>query len=65
MEVYVVSKICDWEYFCTEVVFVTTDEQVAMDYCRENNQKDKCWDGITRDTVTYRAYELKKGGGLD
>lgn len=59
MKVYVVSKICDWEYFCTEVVFVTSDEQVAMDYCRENNQKDKGWDGITRDTVTYQAYELK------
>ena len=29
MGVYVVSKICDWEYFCTEVVFVMTDEQVA------------------------------------
>lgn len=29
MEVYVVSKICDWKYFCTEVVFVMTDEQVA------------------------------------
>ena len=34
MKVYVVSKICDWEYFCTKVVFVTSDEQVAMDYCR-------------------------------
>ena len=59
MEVYVVGKICDWEYFCTEVVFVTSDEQVAMDYCRENNQRDKGWDEITRDTVTYEAYELK------
>lgn len=25
--------------FCTEVVFVTTDEQIAIDYCKENNQR--------------------------
>ena len=59
MRVYVVSRICDNEYFCTEVVFVTSDENIAKQYCEENSVKDKGWDGVVRDTITYREYELE------
>ena len=31
MKVYVVSRMCDDEYFCTEVVFVTADEKYAKE----------------------------------
>lgn len=59
MKVYVVSEICDFEYFCTKVVFVTANEKIAKQYCEENNIKDKGWDGILRDTTTYNEYELE------
>lgn len=56
--VYVVSRICCDEYFCTEVVFVTSDENVARSYCEAHNIKDRCWDGNIRNTVTYKAYPV-------
>ena len=59
MKVYVVSKICDYEYYCREVVFVTLNENTARQYCEANNVKDIGWDNIIRDTVVYREYELE------
>lgn len=59
MRIYVVSKICDYEYFCTEVVFVTSDEDIAKQYCEENSVKERCWDGNVRDTITYQEYKLE------
>ena len=37
MKVYVVSEMCDEEYFCTEVVFVTANEEIAKQYCEQHN----------------------------
>lgn len=37
MKVYVVSEECDDEYFCTRVLFVTSNKQTAIDYCKKHN----------------------------
>lgn len=58
MKVYVVNKMCDDEYFCTEVVFITRKEEIAKEYCDKYNEKSKCWDDVVRDTITYQEYEL-------
>ena len=59
MKVYVVKEICDYEYCCREVVFVTLNEEIAKKYCEEHSVKDIGWDGKERDTVIYKAYELQ------
>lgn len=53
MEVFIVLRICDFEYYCTEVVFVTSSEFIAQQYCKQHSVKDVGWDGKTRDTITY------------
>lgn len=59
MELYIVSEICDYEYYCTKVLFVTDNEQVAIDYCNKYNKHFVGWDGKTElDTVTYQQYTL-------
>ena len=60
MKVYVVKEICDYEYFCRDVVFVTLNEDIAKKYCEEHNVKNICWDEIERDTVIYEEYETKE-----
>lgn len=59
MKVYVVSRICDDEYFCTEVLFVTRKEEIAKEYCKKYNIKDRGWDEKVRDTITYKEYKLE------
>ena len=59
MEVYVVSKICDYEYFCTDVLFVTASEEIAKQYREKYNRKIDCWDNVVRDEITYCIYELE------
>lgn len=59
MKVYIVKEICDYEYFCREVVFATFNEDTARQYCEANNIKDKGWDNVVRDTLIYEEYELK------
>lgn len=59
MKVYVVSEICDNEYFCTEVVFVTADKEIAKEYCDKYNVKYKGWDDRIRNTISYQEYELE------
>ena len=58
MKVYVVSEICDDEYFCTDILFITANEELAERYCKENSKKEEYWDGIVRETITYREYEI-------
>lgn len=58
MKVYVVSEVCDDEYLCTEVVFVTADEEIAKQYCEKYNTKQICWNGKEYDDITYYEYEL-------
>lgn len=58
MNVYVVSEVCDDEYLCTEVLFVTADEEIAKQYCATYNRKNTCWNGLEYDEITYREYEL-------
>ena len=59
MKVYVVSRICDDDYFCTDVLFVTDNEEIAKQYCKEHSVKDIGWDDIVRDTITYKEYTLE------
>ena len=59
MKVYVVSQICEHEYFCREVLFVTDNEEIAEEYCKKHSTKDTGWDGITRDEITYQEYILE------
>lgn len=59
MKVYVVSRMCDDEYFCTEVVFVTADKKYAKEYCKKYNVKFEAWTGAILDTVTYKEYTLR------
>lgn len=59
MKVYVVSEVCDDEYLCTEVIFVTADEEIAKKYCAKYNRKKICWNGNEYDEITYREYELE------
>lgn len=65
VKVYIVSQICDDEYFCTDVLFVTDDEKFAKQYCKKYNVKNIGWDGVTRDTITYKEYSLLKGTEKD
>ena len=60
MKVYVVSEECDTEYFCTRVLFVTSNKQTAIDYCKKHNKHYIAWDGSEIDTVTYKAYKVKE-----
>lgn len=60
MKVYVVKEICDYEYYCRDVVFVTLNEDIAKQYCEEHNVKDIGWDEKERDTVIYEEYETKE-----
>lgn len=59
MKVYVVKEICDYEYYCREVVFVTLNEETAKRYCNEHSVKDEGWDDKVRDSIIYEEYELK------
>lgn len=59
MKVYIVKEICDYEYYCREVVFATLNEETAKRYCEEHSIKDKGWDGKVRDTVIYEEYKLE------
>ena len=59
MKVYVVSEVCDDEYLCTEVLFVTADEEIAKQYCATYNRKNTCWDGREYDEITYQEYDLE------
>lgn len=58
MKVYVVSQICDDEYFCTEVLFVTASEEIAKEYCKKHSRHLVYWDDCARDTITYKEYKL-------
>ena len=60
MEVYVVSELCDDEYFCTRVLFVTSNKQRAIDYCKKHNTHYIAWNGCEIDTVTYETYKVKE-----
>lgn len=58
MKIYVVSEICDDEYFCTTVLFVTASENIAKEYCKKHSKHLKYWDDSERDTITYEEYRL-------
>ncbi len=58
MKVYVVSKICDDEYFCRDIEFITLDEQAAIEYCKKHNVHFKGWDDQYHDSVTYKEYDV-------
>lgn len=60
MKVYVVSEECDAEYFCTRVLFITSNKQTAIDYCKKHNKHYTAWNGCEIDTVTYKAYKVKE-----
>ena len=59
MKVYVVKEICDYQYYCREVVFVTLNEETAKAYCEQYSVKDISWDRKERDTIIYEEYELQ------
>lgn len=62
MIVYLVEKICDYEYGCTEVVKVFSSEKAARDYM--NEQPDvgdfTFWDGSNAPIYDVNIFEVEK-----
>lgn len=61
MLVYLVEKICDFEYGCTEVVKVFSSEKAARDYI--NDQPDvgvTFWDGSTAPMYDVTMFEVEE-----
>ena len=62
MLVYLVEKICDFEYGCTEVVKVFSSEKAARDYI--NDQPDvggvTFWDGSTAPIYDVNMFEVEE-----
>lgn len=61
MKVYLVERICDYEYGCTEVVKVCSNEKSARDYI--NKQPDvggvTFWDGSTAPIYDVTMFEVE------
>lgn len=62
MKVYLVEKICDYEYGCTEVDKVFSSEKAARDYI--NDQPDvgdfAFWDGSTAPIYDVTMFEVEE-----
>lgn len=62
MLVYLVERICDYEYGCTEVVKVFSSEKAARDYI--NKQPDvgdfTFWDGSNSPIYDVNLFEVEE-----
>lgn len=62
MLVYLVKRICDFEYGCTEVVKVFSSEKAARDYI--NDQPDvgdvRFWDGSNVPMYHVDMFEVEE-----
>ena len=62
MLVYLVEKICDFEYGCTEVVKVFSSEKAARDYINDQPDVDDVifWDGSNVPMYVVNMFEVEE-----
>ena len=62
MKVYLVNKICDYEYGCREVVAVFSSRKSAKDYISKqpDNGDVKFWDGVSEHMYDIDMFEVEE-----
>lgn len=58
--VYLVQKICDYEYFCGETVYISDSRQNAEEWITKqpDNRKFIGWNGVEYDTYIIEEWKI-------